>query len=185
MRSVHVTALDGPSGVRVVDVPEPVRGAAEVLIEVHALGMSWPDLLLSRGEYQLKPEVPFQLGVDFAGVVREAPEGVGLAVGDRVAAVLPYGGGADLVSVHPESVFPLPDDLSHCPPARLPCVISDCSSIPRAPSRSAAIPAGRRCLASGRSTGPTSRCRTSRAHRSATTPPDTKSRPMGPVSGWT
>ena len=78
MRSVQVTRLDGPAGVEVVEAPEPRRGEDEVLVEVHALGMSWPDLLLSRGEYQLKPELPFQLGVDFAGVVREAPAGSGL-----------------------------------------------------------------------------------------------------------
>jgi NADPH2:quinone reductase len=63
MRSVQVVSPEGPSGVRVTDAPEPVRGDGEVLVEVHALGVSWPDLLLSRGEYQLKPETPFQLGV--------------------------------------------------------------------------------------------------------------------------
>ena len=120
MRSVHVTSLDGPAGVRVVEAPEPARGDTEVLVEVHALGMSWPDLLLSRGEYQLKPEVPFQLGVDFAGVVREAPDGSGFSTGDRVAAVLPYGGGADLVAIHPGSVFPLPDSVTFEKAAALP-----------------------------------------------------------------
>ena len=120
MRSVHVTSLDGPSGVRVVESPEPVRGDGEVLVEVHALGMSWPDLLLSRGEYQLKPELPFQLGVDFAGVVREPPDGSGFSAGDRVACVLPYGGGADLVSVHPDSVFPLPGAVSFEKAAAMP-----------------------------------------------------------------
>ena len=120
MRSVHVTSLDGPSGVRVVESPEPVRGDGEVLVEVHALGMSWPDLLLSRGEYQLKPELPFQLGVDFAGVVREPPDGSGFSAGDRVACVLPNGGGADLVSVHPDSVFPLPGAVSFEKAAAMP-----------------------------------------------------------------
>ena len=90
MRSVQVVSLDGPAGVRVVEAPAPTRAAGEVLVEVHALGMSWPDLLLSRGEYQLKPEVPFQLGVDFAGVVHEADADSGLALspgcrGDRPA----------------------------------------------------------------------------------------------------
>jgi NADPH2:quinone reductase len=120
MRSVQVQRLDGPDGVAVVDVPEPVRGEGELLVEVRALGMSWPDLLQSRGEYQLKPELPFQLGVDFAGVVREVPEGAGFAVGDRVACVLPYGGGADLVAVHPEGVFPLPDAMGFEKAAALP-----------------------------------------------------------------
>ena len=58
-----------------------------MLIDVHAVGISFPDLLLSKGEYQLKPDLPFTLGVDFAGVVRSAPEGSGLSEGDRVAAV--------------------------------------------------------------------------------------------------
>ena len=120
MRSVRVTSLDGPSGVRVVEAPEPGRGDGEVLVEVHALGMSWPDLLLSRGEYQLRPDVPFQLGVDFAGVVRDAADGSPFSAGDRVACVLPYGGGADLVSVPTGSVFALPDAVSLAKAAALP-----------------------------------------------------------------
>jgi NADPH:quinone reductase len=120
MRSVQVVSPDGPSGVEVVEADEPRRGGEDVLVEVHALGISWPDLLLSRGEYQIKPEVPFQLGVDLAGVVREAPEGSGFGPGDRVAAVLPYGGGADLVTVHQDSVFSLPDQVELVKAAALP-----------------------------------------------------------------
>jgi NADPH2:quinone reductase len=82
--------------------------------------VSFPDLLLSAGQYQLKPEPPFQLGVDFAGVVREAPEGSGFRAGDRVACVLPYGGGADVVALGPESVFPLPDAITFEQGAALP-----------------------------------------------------------------
>jgi NADPH:quinone reductase len=120
MRSVQVVRSIGPAGVEVVEADEPRRGDTEVLVEVHALGVSWPDLLLSRGEYQIKPDLPFQLGVDFAGEVREAPDGSGLAAGDRVAAVLPYGGGADVVAVHQDSVFPLPDGVGFDKAAALP-----------------------------------------------------------------
>jgi NADPH:quinone reductase len=120
MRSVQVSRLDGPGGVEVCEVPEPTPGARDVLVEVHALGVSWPDLLQSRGEYQVKPELPFQLGVDFAGVVRAATSGHGFDVGDRVACCLPYGGGADLVAVDAEAVFPLPDGLSFEKAAALP-----------------------------------------------------------------
>ncbi len=120
MRSVQVLQSVGPSGVQVVDAPEPVPDAGQVLVQVRALGMSWPDLLLSRGEYQLRPEPPFQLGVDFAGVVVQAPDGSGFAAGDRVACCLPYGGGADLVALDPGSVFPLPDGLSFEQGAALP-----------------------------------------------------------------
>lgn len=120
MRSVQVVSLAGPTGVEVVDAPDPAVADGEVLVEVHAVGMSWPDLLLSRGEYQLKPDPPFQLGVDFAGVVRAAPAGGSVAVGDRVSCCVPYGGGADLVAVRPEAVFRLPDGLSFEKAAALP-----------------------------------------------------------------
>ena len=112
MRSVQVTSLDGPTSVTVTEVPEPQAGPDDVLVQVKAMGISWPDLLQTKGQYQIKPEVPFQLGVDFAGVVVTAPAGSGLEEGDRVACVLPYGGGADLVAVHQESVFPLPDNVT-------------------------------------------------------------------------
>ena len=120
MRSLRVTSLDGPSSVSVTDVPEPVAGQEELLVEVRTVGVSWPDLLQTRGEYQLKPELPFQLGVDFAGTVRSAPEGSGFAAGQRVACVMPYGGGAELVAVHPDAVFPLPDAVTFEQAAALP-----------------------------------------------------------------
>jgi NADPH:quinone reductase len=120
MRSVQVVRLEGPSGVEVREAPEPTRSDAEVLVEVHTLGISWPDLLQSRGQYQIKPDLPFQLGVDLAGVVREAPPGSGFAAGDRVACCLPYGGGADLVAVPTDSVFPVPDGVTFAKAAALP-----------------------------------------------------------------
>jgi NADPH2:quinone reductase len=109
MRAIQVTRLDGPAGVAVVDLPEPTPRESDVVVEVRAVGVSFPDLLLSRGEYQLRPELPFTLGVDFAGVVRTAPDGSGFAAGDRVACVLPYGGGAEVVALGADVVFPLPD----------------------------------------------------------------------------
>ncbi|HET7350497.1 MAG TPA: NADPH:quinone oxidoreductase family protein [Marmoricola sp.] len=120
MRAVQVVRLEGPSGVDVVDVPEPTASEGQVLVDVRAVGVSFPDLLLSAGQYQLKPEPPFQLGVDFAGVVRSAPESSGFTAGDRVACVLPYGGGADVVALDPESVFPLPDAMTFEQGAALP-----------------------------------------------------------------
>lgn len=113
MRAVQVVRLEGPQGVDIVDVPEPGPSRGQVLLDVHAAGVSFPDLLLSGGLYQLKPEPPFTLGVDFAGVVRDAPDGSGFEAGDRVACCLPYGGWSDVVSVDPGSVFPLPDNMSY------------------------------------------------------------------------
>ena len=68
MRSLQVTSLEGPSSVQVTEVEEPTAGPDQVVVEVKAVGISWPDLLQTRGEYQIKPDLPFQLGVDFAGV---------------------------------------------------------------------------------------------------------------------
>ncbi|MGZ8737373.1 MAG: NADPH:quinone oxidoreductase family protein [Nocardioides sp.] len=112
MRALQVTSLVGPRGVDVAEVPEPTPNDGDVVVEVKAVGVSFPDLLLSKGEYQMKPEPPFQIGVDFAGVVRSAPEGSGFVAGDRVACVLPWGGGAEVVALGPDSVFPLPDNVS-------------------------------------------------------------------------
>ena len=90
-----------------------------MLVEVHRVGISFPDLLLSKGEYQLKPEPPFTLGVDFAGTVVCGP-GRLRTPGERVAGVLPYGGAAELVAAPPMSMFPLPDALSFDEGAALP-----------------------------------------------------------------
>jgi NADPH:quinone reductase len=118
MRAVQVITPTGPDGVRVVDVDDPAPGSDEVLVEVHRVGISFPDLLLSKGEYQLKPEPPFTLGVDFAGTVVSGPDGY--RVGERVAGVLPYGGAAELVAAPPMSVFSLPEQLSFDAGAALP-----------------------------------------------------------------
>jgi NADPH2:quinone reductase len=120
MRAVQVVRLEGPAGVDLVDVPEPTPAQGEVLVDVHAVGVSFPDLLLCAGQYQLKPELPFQLGVDFAGTIRQAPSSSGLTAGDRVACVLPYGGGADVVATGPDAVFPLPDTMTFEQGAALP-----------------------------------------------------------------
>jgi NADPH2:quinone reductase len=129
MRAVQVLQPTGPADVRVVDIDEPTPGPDDVLVEVHSVGISFPDLLLSKGQYQLKPEPPFTLGVDVAGTVvstgsTDGPgstDGYGdLAPGTRVAGVVPYGGAAERAVVPAGSVFPLPDRLSYDEGAALP-----------------------------------------------------------------
>ena len=80
MRAAEVVTLTGPLDVVVNDVPEPTPEPDDVLVEVHSVGDAFPDLLLSRGEYQMKPEPPFNLGVDFAGEVLD-PGSSDLVVG--------------------------------------------------------------------------------------------------------
>jgi NADPH2:quinone reductase len=117
MRAAQVVTTTGPTDIEVRDVPEPTPGPDDVLIEVHSVGTSFPDLLLSRGEYQLKPEPPFTLGVDIAGTVVSGP---GFEPGQRVAAVGAYGGAAELAVVPAMFTFALPDSLSYDEGAALP-----------------------------------------------------------------
>ena len=121
MRAVQVTQTTGPSGVEIREVPDATAGPGEVLVRVHSVGVAFPDLLLSKGQYQLKPEVPFTLGVDVAGTVEAIGDDVeGFAIHQRVAGVMPHGGAADLVALHADSVFPLPDEISYDEGAALP-----------------------------------------------------------------
>ncbi|WP_182378401.1 NADPH:quinone oxidoreductase family protein [Nocardioides sp. WS12] len=117
MRAIQVLTTTGPADVIVRDVADPTPGPDDVLIEVHAVGVSFPDLLLSRGEYQLRPEPPFSLGVDYAGVVVSGP---GFEPGQRVAGVGGYGGAAELVIGSSENVFALPDSITFDEAAALP-----------------------------------------------------------------
>jgi NADPH2:quinone reductase len=117
MRAVQVVSTTGPTDVVVRDVAEPTPGPDDVLVEVHRVGVSFPDLLLSKGEYQLKPEPPFTLGVDFAGTV---VSGGGFEPGQRVAGVNGYGGAAELVANPAIFTFALPDGVSFDEGAALP-----------------------------------------------------------------
>lgn len=119
MRAVQITSLDGPSALEVVDVDEP-GGDGMVLIDVHAAGVTFPEVLQSRGQYQLKPPLPFTPGSEVAGVVRSAPEGSGFSAGDGVAAFPGLGGFAEVAAAMPQAVFRLPDSVSFEAGAGLP-----------------------------------------------------------------
>lgn len=120
MRAVQVVRLDGPAAVEVRDVPEPRREPDQVLVDVKAIGVNFPDVLQSKGLYQYKPELPFTLGSEVAGVVREVPEGSPLRVGDRVAAFTNTGAFADVVAAPADGVLPLPDAIGFPAGACLP-----------------------------------------------------------------
>jgi len=109
MRAAVVEQLEGPSAIQVIEWPEPTGEG--VRIEVTAAGVTFPDALLTRGRYQLRPEPPFVPGSEVSGVVIDAPDGSGLAAGQRVAAFPGLGGFAETVLVPPHLVFPLPDEV--------------------------------------------------------------------------
>ena len=112
MRAVRCHELKGPSSVRVDDVPDPKPGPGEVLIEVKAAGLNFPDVLLSYGKYQFKPELPFTLGGEAAGVVTAVGDGVGsIRPGDRVATWMIHGAFAETVVAPELATVKLPDQV--------------------------------------------------------------------------
>jgi NADPH2:quinone reductase len=107
MRAVQIVEESGPdSALALVELPEPepshmLTPGAGVVVEVHAAGVSFPELLQTRGQYQMKPPLPFVPGSEVGGVVLSAPEGAAVAPGERVAAFCALGGFAE-TAVAPE-----------------------------------------------------------------------------------
>lgn len=112
VRAVQVVRPTGPEDMEIRDVPEPVPGPDDVLVDVHTVGVAFPDLLLSRGLYQIRPELPFTPGLDFAGTVRSVPDGSEFAPGQPVAGVARYGTAAEVVANPVGATFPLPEGIS-------------------------------------------------------------------------
>ncbi|MFI5714341.1 NADPH:quinone oxidoreductase family protein [Nocardia sp. NPDC051750] len=113
MRAAQVSKLEGPEAIEIVDIPEPAPLPGGVVIDVHAAGVAFPDVLMTRGLYQMKPAMPFVVGGEVAGVVREAPEGAHVKPGDRVCALTMLGNAmAEVATVPAEMVFTLPDNIS-------------------------------------------------------------------------
>lgn len=109
MRALTVAALsDDLSGVALVESPEPERRLGQLLVRVRASALNYPDLLMTRGLYQLKPPLPFTLGMEVAGEVIDCDPDSGFASGDRVAAGTRLGAFADLVAVDACAARPLP-----------------------------------------------------------------------------
>jgi NADPH:quinone reductase len=120
MRAACVVTTTGPEDVRVLELPEPEPGPGQVVVDVRAAGISYPDVLLSQGRYQYRPEPPFAPGAEVAGVIRSAPEGARVRPGDRVAAFTMVGGLAEVVAVDADLVLPIPDSLDFVTAAALP-----------------------------------------------------------------
>jgi NADPH2:quinone reductase len=111
MRAQRIESLEGPESLRAADIPVPDAGG-QLLIDVAAAGVSFPDVLMSRGLYQMKPPLPFVPGVEVAGTVREATPESGFATGDRVMAVTMLGGFAEVAVAPAAFTCSLPDRFS-------------------------------------------------------------------------
>ena len=102
----------GPTGAPAVG-PTGAQAAGGVVIDVAAAGVSFADLLQTRGEYQMRVALPYTPGMDAAGVVRSGTGvGVGPRPGQRVAVLVPYGCWQEVINVPAERVLPLPDGMS-------------------------------------------------------------------------
>ena len=125
MRAMQITELTGPaSALKPADVPEPeashpMTPDSGVIVDVRAAGVSFPEVLQSRGEYQVKPPVPFIPGSEVGGVVRSAPPDAAVQAGDRVAAFCMLGGFAETVVAPSHFTFKLPDSLDFAQGAAL------------------------------------------------------------------
>ena len=109
MQALRVECLsDDLSGATLTELPAPVRAAGEVLVKVRAASLNFPDLLMTRGEYQFKPELPFISGLEFAGEVLEADPVSGFTPGDRVMGGNKTGAFAELASLPAAKLSPMP-----------------------------------------------------------------------------
>lgn len=110
MKALVVSALSPDlSGTAIADVAEPAPASGKVLVRVKAASLNYPDLLMTRGEYQLKPPLPFVPGMEVAG---EVIAGDGYTPGEAVVCGTRLGGFAEIVSVDATSVRPKPPHLS-------------------------------------------------------------------------
>lgn len=112
MRAILLRDTVGPDGLEEAELPEPEPAADEVLIDVRAAGVAFPDLLLTHGRYQHTPELPFVPGVEVAGTVLRAPADSALAPGTRVAAMSGLSGWAERVTAPAALTFPVGAGLS-------------------------------------------------------------------------
>jgi NADPH:quinone reductase len=111
MKACVVQELSGPSGMVYSDIDDVTGDDDNVVIDVRAAGVCFPDLLLTKGEYQLKLPPPFVPGMETAGVVRSAPDTSGFRVGERVSGFGVLGGYAERVAVPVGNVVRSPAEL--------------------------------------------------------------------------
>lgn len=112
MKALRTHAVGGPDTLTLDEVEVPSPGKGEVLVDVKACAINFPDTLMIRDLYQFKPERPYSPGGEIAGVVEAVGEGVeGFKPGDKVMAGIGNGGLAEKVVVSADRMFPVPDGV--------------------------------------------------------------------------
>lgn len=113
MRSYRVWEHGAPSSLRLDELPDLVPGPGQMVVDVKAAGINFPDVLVVSGKYQILPPRPFTPGKDLSGVVRAVGADVtGYAPGDRIMAQVEHGAFAEQAVVTPAQTYKLPDGLS-------------------------------------------------------------------------
>jgi NADPH:quinone reductase-like Zn-dependent oxidoreductase len=113
VKALLSTAPGGPETLKLSDVPDPVPAKGQLMVNVRACAINYPDVLIIEDKYQFKPPRPFAPGGEIAGVVEALGEGVeGWNVGDRVMAMVGHGGLAEKVRVEARMALPLPEGRS-------------------------------------------------------------------------
>jgi NADPH2:quinone reductase len=112
MKALLCTAFGPPETLVLQEIESPQPGKGQVLIDVRACGVNFPDTLIIEGKYQFKPPLPFAPGGEVAGVVAEVGEGVThLKPGDRVFSLTGWGGFAEKVLGDATKTLPMPDGM--------------------------------------------------------------------------
>ncbi|MFK7842960.1 MAG: NADPH:quinone oxidoreductase family protein [Sphingorhabdus sp.] len=114
MKALMSTKVGGADTLEMLDVDAPVAGKGQVLIDIKACSINYPDVLIIQDLYQFKPQRPFAPGGEVSGVILAVGEGVtDLKVGDRVASTTGHGGLVEQITVDQNSVFKIPDSVSY------------------------------------------------------------------------
>lgn len=113
MKAIVCKEFGLPEKLVLAELPDPIPGPKQVLIQVEACGVNFPDVLLIQNKYQFKPELPFAPGGEVAGKIIGLGDQVqGFQIGQEVLALCGWGGFAEKVAVDTDRVFPLPKGLS-------------------------------------------------------------------------
>lgn len=109
MKAVVCEAWGRPETLKVKELQDPAAGPGQVVIDVQAAGVNFPDVLIVQGKYQFKPELPFVPGSEVAGVVRSvAADVTTFKPGDRVIAFVPTGGFGQQLLASTQALIPMP-----------------------------------------------------------------------------
>jgi NADPH:quinone reductase len=116
MKAVLCKEFGPPESLVVEEVAEPAAGPQQVVVDVKACAVNFPDVLIIQNLYQFRPPLPFSPGAEIAGVVSAVGSGVDhVSIGDRVFASTGWGGLAEKIAVGADSLIPIPDGIEFGP----------------------------------------------------------------------